>query len=95
MLTAVWKGHLQNSKWLMLAMLLLLHSVVMLGLYSAWAAPLLLGHIGLFLMWQPLWRGEREVGWGATIFIAFIVATVVFWLNWWKIGRASCRERVS
>src|SRR5574340_1163343 len=74
------------GRWLLLAMLGLLHGALLLGTDSAWAHPLLLGHLGLFLLWQPLWRGEREVGRGALAFIALAAAVVVFWLNWWVIA---------
>lgn len=74
------------GRWLLLAMLGLLHGALLLGVDSAWAHPLLLAHLGLFLLWQPLWRGEREVGGGALAFIALAAAVVVFWLNWWTIA---------
>lgn len=85
MLTPKWKDSLQAGRWLMLVMFALLHGVILLGLDSPWAHPLLLAHMGLFLLWQPLWRGEREVGRGALAFIALIAAIAVFWLNWWTI----------
>jgi len=69
----------------MLLMFALLHGVILVELDSPWAHPLLLAHLGLFLLWQPLWRGEREVGWGAFGFIALIAAIAMFWLNWWTI----------
>lgn len=40
----------------------LLHGAMLIGMGSPWAHPLLLAHLGLFRLWQPLWRGEREVG---------------------------------
>lgn len=85
MLTLGWGNNLQMGRWLMLSMFALLHGVILLGLDSPWAHPLLLGHFGLFLLWQPLWRGEREVGRGALIFISLIAVMALFWLNWWTI----------
>jgi signal transduction histidine kinase len=85
MLTLEWKNKLQAGRWLMLAMFALLHGAILLGLDSALAHPLLLAHMGLFLLWQPLWRGEREVGRGAFVLIVLIATIALFWLNWWSI----------
>lgn len=85
MLTFDWKDRLRAGRWLMLAMFALLHGAILLGLDSPWAHPLLLAHLGLFLLWQPLWRGEREVGRAAFILIVLIAAIAMFWLNWWTI----------
>ena len=80
------KNRLCTGRWLLLAMLGLLHGAMLSGVGSPWAHPLLLGHLGLFLLWQPLWRGEREVGRGGFAFIALAAAVALFWLNWWVIA---------
>lgn len=85
MLTLEWGSKLQAGRWLMLAMFALLHGVILLGLDNALAHPLLLAHMGLFLLWQPLWRGEHEVGRGAFLLIVLIATVALFWLNWWSI----------
>jgi signal transduction histidine kinase len=77
---------LHSGRWLLLAMLGLLHGALMLGVKSPWASSLLLAHLGVFLLWQPMWRGEREVGRRALAFIALAAAVAVFWLNWWTIA---------
>ena len=67
-------------------MLWLLHGALLLGVESPWVHPLLLAHLGLFLLWQPLWRGERRVGRGAFAFIALAAVAAMFWLNWWTVA---------
>ena len=86
MLTLNMGNRLRAGRWLLLAMLGLLHGVMLLGMDSMWVYPLLLTHLGLFLLWQPLWRGEREVGYGGLVFIIMAAAVAVFWLNWWVIA---------
>lgn len=76
----------RTGRWLLLVMLALLHGAMLLGVNSPWAAPLLLAHVGLFLLWQPLWHGKREVGYGALAFIVLAAAVAVFWLSWWVIA---------
>lgn len=79
-------NNLQSGRWLLLMMLWILHGALLLGMESPWVHPLLLTHFGLFLLWQPLWRGERAVGRSAFIFIALAAAAAMFWLNWWTVA---------
>jgi signal transduction histidine kinase len=86
MLTHGLKSLLGTGRGLLVAMLALLHGGLMLGVASPWAPPLLLAHLGLFLLWQPLWRGERKLGPGGLSFIALAALMVVFWLSWWAVA---------
>lgn len=86
MLTLNIGNHWHSGRWQLLAMLGLLHGALLLGVESSWVHPLLLAHLGLFLLWQPLWRGEREVGRGAFAFIMLAAMVAMFWLNWWTVA---------
>ena len=88
MLTHNLGNRLRAGRWLLLAMLAMLHGALMLGVNSLWVHPMLLAHLGLFLLWQPLWRGEREVGISALVFIVLAAGTAMFWLScgWWRSG---------
>ncbi len=86
MLTRIIKDRRRTGIWQLLAMLGLLHGAMLLGVNSPWAHPLLLAHLGLFLLWQPLWRGERKVGRGELAFIILAAMVAVFWLNWWAVA---------
>src|SRR5450759_5409129 len=86
MLTLYIGNRLRTGRWLLLAMIGLLHGALLLGVKSPWVHPLLLAHLGLFLLWQPLWRGEREVGRGALVFIIVASVVAMFWLSWWAIA---------
>jgi signal transduction histidine kinase len=86
MLTLNIGNRLRTGRWLLLAMLGLLHGALLLGMESPWVHPLLLAHLGLFLLWQPLWRGEREVGRGALAFIILASIVAMFWLSWWAVA---------
>jgi signal transduction histidine kinase len=59
---------------------------MVLGLESPWVHPLLLAHLGLFLLWQPMWGGERKVGRGAFAIIVLAAMVAMFWLSWWAIA---------
>ncbi|HEX5364123.1 MAG TPA: ATP-binding protein [Gallionella sp.] len=79
-------ARLHSTRWLLLAMLVLLHCTLLFGVESPWARPLLLAHMGLFLIWQPLWRGERELSPVALALIALAALAMTYWLNWWVVA---------
>jgi signal transduction histidine kinase len=86
MLTLKIRNRLLAGRWLLLSMLLALHAVLLLGVENPWAHPLMLAHLGLFLIWQPLWRGDGQVGGRAMVFITLVALTVLFALNWWVMA---------
>jgi signal transduction histidine kinase len=86
MLTQIIFKYLNNSRWLLLAMLWILHGALLLGVSSPWVHPLLITHFGLFLLWQPLWRGEHRVGLSGFVFIALVAVAEVFFLSWWTVA---------
>lgn len=77
---------MRSSRWLSFAMLVDLHLALWMGTRSLWIHPLLLMHLGLFLMWQPLWRGESKLRPGGTASIVAMSLVALFWLNWWVLA---------
>ena len=63
-------------------MLASLHLALWWDFGGALSRSLILAHLGLFLMWQPLWRREQRLDWQGSI--VFIVATLAFivWMDW-------------
>src|ERR1041385_7179265 len=59
-LHAAFAWGIQGGWWLG-AMLLALHAALAWGIEEWWSRAFLLAHLGLFLIWQPVWRGEREL----------------------------------
>jgi signal transduction histidine kinase len=71
--------------WIAIAMLATLHLALVVGTQSIWSRPLLLAHLGLFLLWQPLWRGESKLSTANTLLIGTICLAALLWLNWWVL----------
>lgn len=69
-----------------MGMLVALHLALWLGTESIWVRPLMLMHLGLFLMWQPLWRGESKLHPGGAAIIIAMSLVALFWLNWWVLA---------
>ena len=75
-----------HAHWWLGLMLLALHAGIAWGIDTPWAPAFLLVHFGLFLMWQPLWRGEGEVE-PRHAFLVIIVGLLLSVLhNWWLIA---------
>jgi signal transduction histidine kinase len=75
-----------QRRWFLIGMLGLLHLALAAGLQDAWSRPLLLVHMGLFLLWQPLWRSELRLTPGAITFIGLVSVVVLFGLSWWLLA---------
>lgn len=67
-------------------MLVSLHAAVWWDLSGPISSSLILAHLGLFLIWQPIWSRELRLSWSGAL--VFVLAMVVFvtWLNWWLVS---------
>ena len=72
----------RNEHRLLALMLLSVHLSVWWDFGGAFSRSLMLVHLGLFLLWQPLFSRERNLEFqGVAVFVVGTVAFVV-WLNW-------------
>ena len=76
----------RHWRFVVVAMLLLLHVAAVRGVADGWARSLLLAHLGLFLLWQPFLRGQYQVTAGQSLLIVVAAAGVVLWLDWWLLA---------
>jgi signal transduction histidine kinase len=82
-----WMAMLNRQRQrLLLATLLLLHISILFDLDDPWARALLIAHVGLFLLWQPVWSGESKLGLPALVFVAAACLGILLYLNWWLIA---------
>jgi hypothetical protein len=75
-------GSLRQQHWLSL-MLLALHGSLVLELTDPLAQALLISHFGLFLLWQPLWRGEQRLIPAQVLSILIGGSLLVIAQSWW------------
>jgi signal transduction histidine kinase len=73
----------RHPQWVLPMLLLTLHVALAWDIDAWWARALWLTHIGLFLMWQPLWRAQRRID--PVPGLALLAAGVGFALlvTWW------------
>src|SRR5262245_52849384 len=75
-----------RPQWWLAAMLFALHHALVWGIDDWSARALLLAHFGLFLMWQPLWRGERSIESRHAYLIVIVGLLLAGWNNWWLMA---------
>lgn len=75
-----------SGRWLSVAMLVTLHFALWAGVQSIWSRPLLFAHLGFFLLWQPLWRGEEKLRTSSVVIIIGVSTVALWWLNWWVLA---------
>ena len=75
-------GMLRAQHWLVL-MLLGLHAALALDMQPGVARGFLLFHFGCFLLWQPVFRGERRLIWGQVLLVIGAAVVLVFVPNLW------------
>lgn len=76
----------QNQRrWLLLGMLGLLHLLLLEGIASGVGRTLLVGHIGLFILWQPFVRAEQRLSPLQLVVMAVIVAAAAYWAGNWMM----------
>jgi signal transduction histidine kinase len=68
------------------SMLLALHAALAWDFDSTWSRAFLLAHVGLFLIWQPIWRGERNLSLRHGALIVAIGVLLVGFTNWWLMA---------
>lgn len=66
-------------------MLEMLHLSIWLDFGSIISRSLMLSHLGLFLLWQPVWRGDEKLSIENTILFTVFTLALTIWLNLWLL----------
>ncbi|MEN6587352.1 MAG: HAMP domain-containing sensor histidine kinase [Sulfuricella sp.] len=74
----------RRPHWLLAGMLLSLHAALAWDVNAWWSSSALLVHFGIFLLWQPLWRSERELTYRHLVWVLLGGgALILLWNSWW------------
>ena len=84
--SAAWNFSQRHWRFVVVAMLALLHVAVLRGTADEWARALLLAHLGLLLLWQPFLRGEHQISATQTALIGLVAVVVMLWIGWWLLA---------
>lgn len=63
-------------------MLMVMHVAVWWDFAGPVSRSLMLAHLGLFLLWQPMWSRDRRLGLPGTLVFILVTISFVAWLNW-------------
>src|SRR5712664_2364895 len=86
---------LANSFWafsqrywrlVVVAMLATLHVAAFRGVADPWARALLLVHLGLLLLWQPLLRAEQRISPMQGFILSLVAFVVMMAVEWWLLA---------
>jgi signal transduction histidine kinase len=83
---ATWSYSQRYWRFVVIAMLLLLHIAVFRGVADPWARALLLAHLGLLLLWQPFLRAEQRVSPTQGFILSLFAFAVMLRLDWWLLA---------
>jgi hypothetical protein len=75
-----------HPQWWLGLMLLALHGALAWGILDWWPRAFMLAHFGLFLLWQPVFRGEREIQPMQAVIVLGVAMLFVWAHSWWLIA---------
>jgi signal transduction histidine kinase len=77
---------MSRPQWWFGGMLLALHAALAWGIDSLFSRAMLLVHFGIFLIWQPVWRGERNLDSRQAFLVVIVGLLLAGWNNWWLMA---------
>jgi signal transduction histidine kinase len=75
-----------HPQWWLGLMLLALHASLAWGIADWWSRAFLLAQFGVFLLWQPVWRGENNVESRYAFLVVIVGFLLAAWNNWWLMA---------
>jgi signal transduction histidine kinase len=75
-----------HPQWWLGLMLFALHASLAWGIADWWSRAFLLAHFGLFLLWQPVWRGEANIESRYVFLVVIVGFLLAAWNNWWLMA---------
>jgi hypothetical protein len=75
-----------HPNWWLGLMLLALHAALAWDFMEWWSRAFLLAQFGLFLIWQPVWRGEANVESRYAFLVVIVGFLLAAWGTWWLMA---------
>jgi signal transduction histidine kinase len=75
-----------HPQWWLGLMLLALHASLAWGITDWWSRAFLLAQFGLFLLWQPVWRGDNNVESRYAFLVVIVGFLLAAWNSWWLMA---------
>jgi Histidine kinase-, DNA gyrase B-, and HSP90-like ATPase len=75
----------KKELFVLVMMLEMLHLSIWFDFGSIISRSFMLSHLGLFLIWQPVWRGDKKLSFENTFLFIVFTLTLTIWLNLWLL----------
>ena len=75
----------QRQRWLLIALLGLLHVALLADTDKLFSMLCWLVHVGLFILWQPFIYAERRVDFSGLLVIALLLGGGIAFYGWWLL----------
>lgn len=85
MTTLIQNIHARRELIVLALMLEFLHFSIWLDFGNPGSRSLMLIHLGLFLVWQPVWRSDEKISWQNSLIFFFLAIAIVAFMNWWLL----------
>lgn len=79
-----------QTRWGMVFMLAILHIALFQDAASIYTRVWFVAHFVCFLLWQPLWRGEKRLTVKTIGVLVAFALVAMLWLNWWMVALWLC-----
>ncbi|MEM7540801.1 MAG: ATP-binding protein [Pseudomonadota bacterium] len=68
---------------LLATMLIVLHLAINAGPGSPIGTSMMMAHLGLFFLWQPIWQRDQQLDFQGLVFVAILLGAMLFAGGWW------------
>jgi signal transduction histidine kinase len=75
----------KKELFVLVMMLEMLHLSIWVDFGSTISRSFMLSHLGLFLLWQPVWRGNEKLSIDNAILFSVFTFSLTVWLNSWLL----------
>src|SRR5450830_411403 len=83
-------GFFSRHQWELSLMLLSLHALLINGLGNSLQTALIICHLGIFLLWQPVLHTKDKLSIRSVLLLVAAGIVMVFFLSWWVIAFWLC-----
>lgn len=73
------------EQFILVMMLETLHFATWVDFGNYLSQSLLIAHFGMFLIWQPILKGDSQISWGKSILFITFTLVLIYWINWASI----------
>lgn len=75
----------KRETFILFMLLITLHAAIWYDFNSLISKSMMLSHLGMFLIWQPVWRSDERLSIDNTLLFFIFTLAFTYWLNYWLL----------